>query len=105
MKNFDYFAIHALLNTVACLLCAALVYFQNPHNRKNLFFAIHCFALGVVYYLTFRWRLSTTPEEGLFYFRALMMPTIMLPVTHLHHTLRIFDLFTPLRRKLLTISY
>src|ERR1044071_2544795 len=105
MKNLDYFAIHALLNTLAGLFCAAMVFFQNPQNRKNQFFALHCFALGVVYYLTFRWRLSTGPEEGLFYFRLLMLPTIWLPVTDLHHTLLMFDLLTKFRKRILVASY
>src|SRR6266478_5234275 len=97
-----YFHYNALINALASTLFSVIAYAKNPHDPRNKSYAFYCFSLSLWSYSYVFWQLSSTASAALFFCRALMMGAILIPITHVHHLLNLFEWKAP---RILKIGY
>src|SRR6266566_2136508 len=90
-----YFHFNALINALASTLFGIIAFTKNPRDPKNKSYAFYCFSLSLWSYSYVLWQLSTTATSALFFSRALMMGAILIPITHVHHLLDLFEWKAP----------
>ena len=90
-----YFQFNALINALASTLFGTIAFSKNPYASKNKSYALYCFSLSLWSYSYVFWQLSSSASSALFFLRALMMGAILIPITHIHHLLDLFEWKAP----------
>jgi len=80
----DFYVISALSNAIVSFMLGGVVLLKNKEAFLSKIFALYCFLISVWSLFYFFWQISTTPEEALFWSRALMAGAIFIPITYLH---------------------
>lgn len=101
----NFYAASSLFVFLCCVLFGFLVLVQDPTNRKNLTFFALCMSLGMWTGFYTLWQMATNELQALLYTRLLMVGCAFGVVTQYHHSMTLFDAFTPRRRRLLYSLY
>jgi signal transduction histidine kinase len=101
----NYFAWTGLINSVVATLGGAIVFFQNPRDKRNIVATLWFMSIGWWMLGYCLWQISTNETQALFWTRFLMMGSLMIPVFSYHTSLIMYRLGSPARTLLLWISY
>lgn len=102
---FNFYTISAFINFLTSVVFAVLVVLKNKKNPKNIGFFILASLVGMWSLCYFFWQNSMDSEVfALFWSRALMVFTIMIPAAYLHFVLALTDALEK-RKKLLIFTY
>ncbi len=83
----DFFAISGLLNGIAAISLAALVYSRSPRDPRHWSYGLLGLSIAVWSFGYFFWQIADSSDQALFLCRFLMAGAIFIPVTQLHHVL------------------
>lgn len=89
----NIYAISGLINALMCSILGLLVYSKNKHGILNKKYALFCFFVAFWSYGYFFWQISGTKQAALFWCRVLMAGTIFIPVSFLHFTLILLEIY------------
>lgn len=88
----NIYAISGLINFLTGVILAVLVIAKNRKNPKNISFFILAMLVGLWSLCYFFWQITTESEWiALFWARALMVFTIMIPAAYFHFTLALTE--------------
>ncbi|WP_447971783.1 histidine kinase N-terminal 7TM domain-containing protein [Nitrospira sp. M1] len=83
----NFFAISGLLNGIAAISLAILVYTRSPKDPRHWSYGLLGLSIAVWSLAYFSWQLASTHDTALVFARLLMAGAIFIPVTQLHHVL------------------
>ncbi|GJL55181.1 MAG: hypothetical protein NPIRA02_23130 [Nitrospirales bacterium] len=83
----NFFAISGLLNGIAAISLAILVYTRSPKDPRHWSYGLLGLSIAIWSFAYFSWQISSTHDTALFFARLLMVGAIFIPVTQLHHVL------------------
>ncbi len=81
----SFFAISGLLNGIAAIGLALLVYYRAPQNPSHWTYGLFGLTTAIWSFGYFFWQIAETKELALLWTRLLMAGAIFIPVTYLHH--------------------
>ena len=87
-----FWALSGLLNGLAVTGLTTLVYFRDPHLRRNRTFGYFGLSVAIWCFAYFAWQVSDTHDMALLLSRVFMAGAIFIPVTYLHHILVLLNL-------------
>ena len=83
----SFFAISGLLNGIAAISLAILVYTRSPRDPRHWSYGLLGLSIAIWSFSYFFWQLAESREEALLLCRLLMAGAIFIPITQLHHVL------------------
>ena len=100
----EFFAISGLLNGLAALGLALLIYFRSPQDPRYWTYALFWATIAVWSFGYFFWLSSTTPAAALFFSKLLMAGAIFIAVAFFHHVVSLLGKLDRFQ-KFLKINY
>jgi hypothetical protein len=85
----EFFAISGLLNGVAAIGLASLVYFRAPKDSRHWTFGLFGISTAIWSFGYFAWQISSSETFALLNLRILMAGAIFIPITFLHHVIHL----------------
>ena len=83
----ELFAISGLLNGLAAIGLACVIYFRAPRDPRHWTFGLLGISTAIWSFGYFAWQISNSEYYALFNLRLLMAGAIFIPITFLHHVL------------------
>ncbi|MDO8601466.1 MAG: ATP-binding protein [bacterium] len=99
-----FYALSALINTIASIFLGFFTYFQDTRKLVHKIFALFCLAMAVWSYAYFMWQTSATAQAALFWSHALMAGAIFIPLFYLHFLLALLNKIKE-KKKILIFGY
>jgi len=100
----NYFAITGLINALASVGLAVLVYYKGRKEKLHSVFALFCMSVAYWSIGYFFWHTAQTADEALIWTRSLMRGSIFISVFYLHFILIFVGLLNK-KKILLYLSY
>ncbi|MBA3613089.1 MAG: hypothetical protein H0W49_09280, partial [Nitrospirales bacterium] len=100
----DFFAISGLLNGIAAMGLALLIYFRSPEDPRYWTYALFWATIALWSFGYYFWLSSNTAEEALFFVKLLMTGATFIAVAFFHHVASLLEKLNHFR-KFLKINY
>jgi signal transduction histidine kinase len=101
----NFYAASAAVVFLSSLISGLFVLIVNPHNKKNILFFLYTLSLSFWSASYTLWQMADNAESALFWVRMLMIGATLIPITHYHHLLSLFDDQKRSRRIFLYVLY
>jgi len=99
-----YYVLTGLINAITSTILGIVVYFKNRKNPLNKSFALFCLSVAVWSWAYCFWPGAQDRVSALFWFRALHIGAIFIPICYFHFTIVFLNLYQE-KKRILKLGY
>ena len=99
-----FYALTGLINAVTSTILGFFVYFKNRKAKVNQTFTLFCLSVAAWSYAYYFWPGAQDQSTALFWFRALHIGAIFIPICYFHFVLIWLNLYQK-KKKILMLGY
>ena len=100
----SYYALTGLINAVTSTFLGLIVYFTSSKRSINKSFGLFCLSVAIWSWAYIFWPEAQTKENSLFWFRALHVGAVLIPVTYFYFVITFLNIYKE-KKRILEFGY